>query len=1094
MYRIGIGNANLWNLKQRCRRACETLHFEVLETRLALSASPSFDRTSGYYDSAFHLQVSSQSLPGVTVHYTLDGSVPSFSSPQYVSPIYIATTTPVRAVAIKDGLHDSIVTTATFIFLNDVLTQDHSYFPPNWGNNPGRYEFDQFVVSANSDTIVSDLKSLPAMAITLSPSDFENIYSGSGGRPKVAVEMFDESGTYFSIDAGIQRQGNTSLGDEKPSWRLYFDDVYGSGPTNRPDLKSPKQLEFPVFGNNAALEFDKLQLRSGGQDGWGDNNVTNATYLRDRMAADIQNSFGGAAPHGSFVQVYLNGLYWGLYNLHERPDEHFAEAYFGGDNDDYVFINANSTNGTSGYSEWQSLLYTVEHGDYAAINEVLDVPSFADYVLTNVFAQNWDWTPNWTATLNANANGRWQFHAWDSDRTFSTLMTLSPSLPTLNNPRNIFSSLKRFEDFNILLGDRAQAHLFNDGYLNAPQGSAAWNALAAGIRSAVISESARWGDGQTIGDWEAEVASIDAYYFAANAAVIDEVYFYLSNSNSLLNKLQFHVNSLPQYGGQITPGIATTLEITGTAQLAPNQHIYFTLDGSDPRLPGGAISPSAILYSGYGIPLLDTTHVRARLFTNAGSGSWSAILESTFLGNAPATSDNLAITEIMYHPANPTAGEIAAGFVDGNDFEFIELRNTGASSIDLAGVEFVQGIRFTFTPQSLFAHANGRTANPLTLATGESIVVVSNAAAFAHRYASEIDNFNIRIAGEFSYYHALSNGGELLRLLGGNGEVIQQFAYSDDIADGDGYSLEVKNVRGDYGDAGNWQAGAMGGSPGYRSENGPRVENVTIRSVAASQHSHVMESGPDQLKSISVGNPSVIEIAFSVPLDPLTVDIYDLQLANLTTGVVFTPASAILNLSNTIVTWSFAAPFPMGQYLIMIRDANIHDLSGGILDGEWVNPTSHSSGVGYSAMPSGNGYAGGDFNFAFTVLPGDFVRDNDNKVNQFDLSRLAANFGQFANGGASYADGDANGDGYVDQFDVSALSANFNRQLANDLALSGDITSDGIINMRDLTVFLRNRGSVNVGLAGGDINGDGQVDDDDLDLLFSMWGMRVMRG
>jgi hypothetical protein len=208
--------------------------------------------------------------------------------------------------------------------------------------------------------------------------------------------MFDSASNYFSIDAGIQRQGGTSLGPDygKANFRLYFDDEFG-----------PENLEFPIFGADNALQFDKLGLRAGGQDGWGNDTVTGATYLRDHMTAAIQNNLGGYAPNGRFVQAYINGVYWGLYQLAERPDQHFAEAYFGADDDDYVFINASSTSDDPGYSDWLALQDAIDVGEWEEVEALMDLTSFADYCLTNAYAQNSDWLPNWTATRNSTSGG-----------------------------------------------------------------------------------------------------------------------------------------------------------------------------------------------------------------------------------------------------------------------------------------------------------------------------------------------------------------------------------------------------------------------------------------------------------------------------------------------------------------------------------------------------------------------------------------------------------------------------------------------------------------------------------------------------------------
>ena len=142
----------------------------------------------------------------------------------------------------------------------------------------------------------------------------------------------------------------------------------------------------------------------------------------------------------------------------------------------------------------------------------------------------------------------------------------------------------------------------------------------------------------------------------------------------------------------------------------------------------------------------------------------------------PAAAGNLSVSEIMYHPANPTAAEIGAGFTDADDFEFIELLNPGANPVDLAEAAFTLGITYTFPAA--------------TLAPGARLVLVRDAAAFASRHPG-VTVFGI-------YTDKLGNGGERLLLLDRAGVPILDFTYGDSPpwpaeADGAGFSLTLRN-------------------------------------------------------------------------------------------------------------------------------------------------------------------------------------------------------------------------------------------------------------------------------------------------------------
>ncbi len=211
--------------------------------------------------------------------------------------------------------------------------------------------------------------------------------------------------------------------------------------------------------------------------------------------------------------------------------------------------------------------------------------------------------------------------------------------------------------------------------------------------------------------------------------------------------------------------------------------IYYTTDGSDPRLHGGGISDKAFKYTSE-IALDKSTQFKAR--TKNGD-EWSALNEATFVVGPIA--ESLRITEIMYHPAS-----------DPNS-EFIELQNIGSEVINLNMVEFVNGMDFVF--------------GDVLLEPGEHVVVVRDKTAF-----EAARGVGIRIAGEFT--GGISNGGERLVLVDAIGRVIHDFKYDDKwypISDGKGFSLNVINPAepdlSKWNDKDNWQAGNIaGGTPG----------------------------------------------------------------------------------------------------------------------------------------------------------------------------------------------------------------------------------------------------------------------------------------
>ena len=197
--------------------------------------------------------------------------------------------------------------------------------------------------------------------------------------------------------------------------------------------------------------------------------------------------------------------------------------------------------------------------------------------------------------------------------------------------------------------------------------------------------------------------------------------------------------------------------------------------------------------------------------------------EQVALGNINVTTtvsgfpqrDYLRITELMYDPHPVTAAELAAGFSDNEDFEFIELMNTGPTNLSLLGVKFTAGVAFDFTTSTI-----------TNLAANQRVLVVSKKSAFAFRYGA-----GLPIAGSYSGH--LDNSGELVRLVDSFGIVIQEFTYGNSgtwpvVARGQGRSLEVLNVNGDYSNPLNWQASLLDdGSPGNPATIRPAFAAVT---------------------------------------------------------------------------------------------------------------------------------------------------------------------------------------------------------------------------------------------------------------------------
>jgi hypothetical protein len=312
-----------------------------------------------------------------------------------------------------------------------VLTQprDPDGLPQLWDSPSGLndaeadYEMDPDIINdaANNyrNLALQGLSAIPTLSVVM---DSDRMWSPSQGfyvrkegdnpvlQQQCDLELIipDGSREGFSITAGIKVVGGTSSGNNASWWkgrklslRLLFKGEFGAN-----------KLNYKLFPDSPADSFDTLTIDAGSNYTWPynggsspDDQRLRAQYIRDQYVSDLQNALGGAAPHGLFVHLYLNGLYWGLHDLHERPDHSFAEAYFGGDKGEYDAIkhwdgNANDlVNGsTAPYASMMTLAQSglANNSVYEALQQQVDIPDYINYMIANFWTGNDDWAHhNW---------------------------------------------------------------------------------------------------------------------------------------------------------------------------------------------------------------------------------------------------------------------------------------------------------------------------------------------------------------------------------------------------------------------------------------------------------------------------------------------------------------------------------------------------------------------------------------------------------------------------------------------------------------------------------------------------------------------------
>ncbi|MCB1095675.1 MAG: CotH kinase family protein [Verrucomicrobiae bacterium] len=575
-------------------------------------ADTTFDVDRGFFSDPFDVTIHS-ATPNARIYYTIDGSAPATDTATaslFTSPIRIEGTTILRAIATADGMAPSDIDTQTYLFLSDVLRQDGNGLPtpPRRSISDWDYEMDPEIVDdPRFASLEDDLKALRTLSVVMPNTDLwetSGIYAnptqtGADWERGCSIEILDPRNEQanYQQDGGLRMQGAGSrfrnIG--KKSMRLTFRSEYGDG-----------KLRYPLFGETQPAEFDTIVLRGSYFDSWtvhvpgtGDGiGWNNALQFRTDFGHETHRDMGAREILRDWVHLYLNGQYWGIYNIHERPDEEFAALHLGGSPDEYDVLKQRPRGQPDGslpelthgdLDAWRELMALVKQDTtdpsvYAKILTRIEVGPFIDYILMNLWGGNQDWPHNnWYAIRHKPSDGPFQFYNWDPENYIFDVNVNQVNVSTDNSPGILFSRLRRNEEFRLLFADHVQRHCFNDGALTPDSAIARFQKIVDYLQAPMNAESARWGDERsrdplnTLDTWLPVVDDKITDYFPRRTGIL------LSQLRAAGLYPRVAAPEFNQHGGTVS----TPVEFSITA---PAGTIYYTLDGSDPmatpRIPG----------------------------------------------------------------------------------------------------------------------------------------------------------------------------------------------------------------------------------------------------------------------------------------------------------------------------------------------------------------------------------------------------------------------------------------------------------------------------------------------------------------------------
>jgi hypothetical protein len=843
----------------------EYRHQSVPTPRVANSASvldgrvaaPVLSLPAGFHSGSQSVTITT-ATPGAILRYTTDGSEPTLTTGLVVGgPIPVTASLALRARAFKDGMIPSSTTTRTYL-INEIAArrtipalcitgdQQRSLYRP----------FGIMAISGGNFT---------AMAAPL-PTNLNDVWTQAGSnsiatadltaynnpihrgrfveRPAVMEILYPNGAAGFSTEFGMRIAGSGharpryrltnqnsatpnagawSATDyrQKPSFNFYFRSDLGGDPLN-----------FPLFPGSPVTEFHDLRCRAG-------KNDPSNPFVEDEFMRRLFIGMGQVGSRGIINTLYVNGVYKGYYNLCEHLREDFFQRHYGSDLSwDVRQVTTIASGDGLAFSEMLRFLRDnpqIVPANYQGMKTRLDVVNFADYLIVNIFGVTGDWPHNnFVCSRERSSKGLHRYHVWDAEGAFgdfsghvrvnsfvsgttgSVVLASDSAAMTAGQGEGIrilYHLLRASPEFKLLFADRLQKHFFNGGILTEPALFAKWNALKGELQPFVGTVTDRvtpWVNG--VGDRTRYTLSGGTTGSVVNNPSRRVVLFegYTDETTGAFVPAHLVTEGLwpatlapefSQHGGTVPAGFTLTITNRNAAGT-----VYYTTDGRDPRAEGGA--PVGTAY-GTPIPINFPTTIRARVRNT--NGQWSPLTEAFFdNGVLPP----LLITEIMYRPPDN-------GATDGDEYEFLEIKNVGAQTVNLHGMRFSNGITYSFPAGA-------------TIAPGTHRVIARNASAFAAKYPG------VALLDSWGAGSGLSNSGEALTLADAAGRTVFSVSYSDTAPwpvapDGSGQSLVPvnPNTNPSPNNAANWRASTENGGSPDADDPEPLVPPVYVNELLA---------------------------------------------------------------------------------------------------------------------------------------------------------------------------------------------------------------------------------------------------------------------
>ncbi len=756
-----------------------------------VSGSVLFSLAAGNYAASQMLSLSAVP-PSSTIRYTTDGSIPTDTSFIYVSALQLDTTQTIRARVFTPGLIPGNVGSSSY-FINENLHLPVFSLTTNpanlWDDSTGIY-----VLGNHASTTYP----------------FKGANYWMDWEKPVSVEYFDkQKNRVLQFDAGFKINGNYSRTKPQKSFEVALDNDYGV-----------PEITYPLIPEKENIKtYDSFILRNAGTD-W--NVVHYRDGLMQRIMRNTHTGYLGYEP----CNLFLNGAYWGVYEIRTNDNHTYVERNFGLDKSEFdllfeggdLEVKNGSDTGFFNMYNYAMAANVVDTAFYKVMNSKIDLKNYADYFIAETYFVNNDWIGDWTNNVKLwrpkAAGGKWQYILYDLD--FGMGLYSSHTYDKLAELIDPEDENYQTDIFNKMIANPLFRNDFINRYadlINTIYAPVNVRRIAYQMRDSIAQDMplqfARWGS--SMGNWAQNISTLINFANRRPARALN----YVQANFGLNAQVLLTLDVYPQGAGriQISTVIPDSLPWKGT---------YFN---------GNPVTITAIPNPGYQFDHWNPSNCIATADSNQSirlNFTSNDSVVAYFVGSA--AQPHITFSEINYN---------SAGTADAGDW--VEFHNLDSIAYDVSGWKFKDNDElhvFTF-PVGTRIEANGYLVLAEDLDKFSSQFEYSSLHKHLHpqtstNFISWQNNSAPNVIGPLAF--GFSNTGELLRLYNYNDSLHVAMTFSKLppwplSPAGGGFTLEsvANNLDLDNGD--NWFAGCLGGSPGIG--YAPAVASILADSVAS---------------------------------------------------------------------------------------------------------------------------------------------------------------------------------------------------------------------------------------------------------------------